>query len=129
MHASLNPLRTRTFIAFAVAILMPLPAGAQVLAAAPLAPPPVNAHESAPSTEARPARPSDKPGSRDADLDFAVLMKRHHQDGVDIANAEIANGRSTKMKALARRIVSEQQKEIAELDQWLVRNKWRVTSK
>ena len=128
MHASLNPLCTPAVITFAVAFLMPLPAGAQVLAAAPLAPP-VNAHETAPSTDARPAKLPDKPGSRDADLDFAVLMKRHHQDGVDMANAEIANGRSTKMKALARRIVSEQQKEIAELDQWLVRNKWRVTSK
>ena len=128
MHATPNPYCTRALFALLVVFLMPLPAGAQVLAAAPLAPP-VNAHETAPSTEARPARPSDKPGSRDADLDFAVLMKRHQQDGVDIANAEIANGRSTKMKALARRIVSEQQKEIAELDQWLVRNKWRVTSK
>ena len=77
MHATPNPFCTRALFALLVVFLMPLPAGAQVLAAAPLAPP-VNAHETAPSTEARPARPSDKPGSRDADLDFAVLMNKKY---------------------------------------------------
>jgi hypothetical protein len=61
------------------------------------------------------------------DRDFALMMRAHHQEGVDMANLEIANGKSTKLKAIARRIVKDQQQEIAELDKWTARHNLRLS--
>jgi uncharacterized protein (DUF305 family) len=63
----------------------------------------------------------------DPDRDFALMMRAHHQEGVDMANLEIANGKSTKLKAMARRIVTVQQQEIAELDKWTARHNLRLS--
>ena len=63
------------------------------------------------------------PMSGDADKDFATMMKMHHQHGVDMAQTELANGKSPAMKALATRIIAAQKKEIAQLEQWLAKQK------
>jgi len=62
------------------------------------------------------------------DRDFAVMMRAHHQEGVDMANLEIARGKSTKLKVIARRIVKDQQREIIELDKWTARHDLRLSS-
>lgn len=62
------------------------------------------------------------------DRDFALMMRAHHHEGVDMANLELANGKSTKLKAMARRIAKDQQKEIAELDKWIARHNLRLSS-
>lgn len=64
----------------------------------------------------------------DVDRDFAVMMRAHHLEGVDMANRQIANGKSTKLKAMARRIVKDQQREILELESWSARHNVRVSS-
>ena len=61
--------------------------------------------------------------SGDPDKDFPMMMRMHHQQAVDMAKAEIEHGKSTELKALARKIVADQQKEIAQLDKWLGANK------
>ena len=61
--------------------------------------------------------------SGDADKDFAMMMKMHHQQGVEMARMEVAHGKSPAMKAMARNIISAQNKEIAKFDQWLARQK------
>ena len=49
------------------------------------------------------------------DKKFLTLMIQHHQGAITMANQEIANGENTEAIALAKLIISAQQKEIAEM--------------
>lgn len=57
--------------------------------------------------------------SGDTDRDFATMMKVHHQGAIDMAQMELQSGKDAKMRAMAKRIIKAQQKEIKEFDQWL----------
>lgn len=59
----------------------------------------------------------------DTDRDFATMMKMHHQGAIDMAQVELKNGKDAKMRAMAKRIIDAQQKEIKEFDQWLGKQK------
>ena len=59
------------------------------------------------------------PMTGDIDRDFAEMMKVHHQGAIDMAELELKNGKDVKMRAMAKRIISAQQKEIKEFDQWM----------
>ncbi|WP_240668386.1 MULTISPECIES: DUF305 domain-containing protein [Piscinibacter] len=61
--------------------------------------------------------------SGDIDKDFAMMMKMHHQQALNMAEMEIAHGKSAEMKAMAKRILAAQKKEIAQFDQWLAKHK------
>ena len=61
----------------------------------------------------------DMPMSGDPDKDFAMMMKMHHQQGVEMAEMELKQGKSAEMKAMAKKIIEAQKKEIAQLDRWL----------
>jgi len=61
--------------------------------------------------------------SGDVDKDFAMMMKMHHQQALDMAQIEIDQGKSPEMKAMAKKIVTAQKKEIAEFDTWLSKQK------
>ena len=61
--------------------------------------------------------------SGDVDKDFAMMMKLHHQQAVDMAEMEIAHGKSSAMKTMARQIIAAQKKEIATFDAWLAKQK------
>ena len=61
--------------------------------------------------------------SGDVDKDFAMMMKIHHQQAVDMSEMEIAHGKSSDMKAMAKQIIAAQKKEIAKFDQWLAKQK------
>lgn len=63
------------------------------------------------------------PMTGDTDNDFASMMKMHHQQAVAMAKMELANGKSAEMKAMARKIIAAQQKEIAEFDKWMASHK------
>lgn len=63
------------------------------------------------------------PMSGDTDKDFAMMMKIHHQQAVEMAQIELKNGKSPKMKAMAKNIIAAQKKEIAEFDKWLATQK------
>ena len=63
------------------------------------------------------------PMSGDTDKDFAMMMKMHHEQGVEMAQVELANGKSPAMKAMAKNIISTQKKEIAEFEKWLSKHK------
>lgn len=54
----------------------------------------------------------------DADYDFAVNMRKHHQMAVTMAQAEMKNGKNAEMRDMASKIIVAQRKEIAELDRW-----------
>ena len=61
--------------------------------------------------------------SGNTDKDFAMMMKIHHQGALDMAEMELARGKSPEMKAMAKRIIAAQKKEIAEFDKWLAKQK------
>lgn len=63
------------------------------------------------------------PMSGNTDKDFAMMMKMHHQQGVEMAYMELKDGKSTAMKKMAKKIISAQNKEIAQFDQWLAKQK------
>ena len=63
------------------------------------------------------------PMSGDTDKDFAMMMKMHHQQALNMAEVELANGKSPEMKAMAKQIIVAQKKEIAQFDKWLAKQK------
>ena len=63
------------------------------------------------------------PVSSNIDKDFAMMMKRHHQQGVEMAKIQLARGKSPAMKAMAKQIIAAQNKEIVQFDQWLAKQK------
>ena len=61
--------------------------------------------------------------SGDMDRDFATMMKMHHQGAIDMAGMELKSGKDAKMRSMAKKIIKDQQKEIAKFDDWLVKHK------
>lgn len=58
----------------------------------------------------------------DHDHDFAMMMRSHHQAGLDMARAELKNGKDAQMKQMAQKIITDQTKEIKKLDAWLAKH-------
>ena len=61
--------------------------------------------------------------SGDTDKDFAMMMKMHHQQALNMAEMELAHGKSPEMKTMAKQIIAAQKKEIAQFDKWLAKQK------
>jgi uncharacterized protein (DUF305 family) len=61
--------------------------------------------------------------SGDMDKDFAVMMKMHHQQALDMAEMQLAHGKSPELKTMAKKIIAGQKKEIAQFDRWLEKKK------
>ena len=55
----------------------------------------------------------------DADYDFAMMMKHHHEGAVKMAQAELSGGTDADIKAKAEKIIDDQQKEITAFDEFL----------
>ncbi|WP_197464100.1 DUF305 domain-containing protein [Rufibacter sp. DG15C] len=53
------------------------------------------------------------------DHHFASLMSMHHQSGIDMAKAYMPQAKSPEIKAMAQKIIDEQQREKQKLDDWL----------
>ena len=56
------------------------------------------------------------------DMNFNMMMTVHHQSAVEMAQAELAHGRDTKLKEMAQKMVDAQQKEIADFKAWHSKN-------
>ena len=57
------------------------------------------------------------------DHDFAQLMIPHHQSAIEMSYALLEHGSDPTLKTMARAIIADQEKEIAELQTWLLVNK------
>ena len=57
-----------------------------------------------------------------ADVDFAMMMRIHHLGAIDMAQAELKDGKSPEMRKLAQNIIAAQKKEIAQLDKFLAKS-------
>lgn len=53
------------------------------------------------------------------DNDFAALMKIHHMGALEMAQVEVAQGNDQQIKQMAQKMIDDQQKEIAELNNFL----------
>jgi len=60
----------------------------------------------------------------DPDIDFAMMMRIHHQGAVDMAQAELRDGRNPQMRKMAQDIIAAQKTEIAQLDKFLAKKGW-----
>ncbi len=61
--------------------------------------------------------------SGNADHDFAMMMRVHHQGALDMAQVQLDQGKDPAMRAMAKKIIVAQKREIAEFDRWLARHK------
>ncbi|HEK21347.1 MAG: hypothetical protein C0191_00530 [Mucilaginibacter sp.] len=58
-----------------------------------------------------------QPMKGNVDLDFASMLKLHHQGAIDMAKVELQDGKDGSMKKMAQKIIDMQTKEVADLDQ------------
>ncbi len=58
----------------------------------------------------------------DHDHDFAMMMRSHHQAGLDMARAQLKNGKDPEMQKMAKKIIADQTKEIKKLDDWMAKH-------
>lgn len=63
-----------------------------------------------------------QPMTGDTDHDFASMMREHHRGAVDMARVELQNGRDPELQKMARKIITDQEKEIRQLARWLARH-------
>ena len=59
--------------------------------------------------------------SGNMDVDFAMLMRVHHQSAITMAEAELQNGKDPQMRVMAKDIIYAQKKEIAMFDKFLAK--------
>lgn len=59
----------------------------------------------------------------DVDKDFAMMMKMHHQQALEMAKLEIEQGKDPAMKKMAQSIMAAQKKEIEQFDKWMQKPK------
>ena len=52
------------------------------------------------------------------DVDFAMMMRIHHLGAIDMAQAELRDGKNPQMKKMATAIIAAQKKEIAQFDKF-----------
>lgn len=57
--------------------------------------------------------------TNDADVDFIRGMIPHHQGAIDMAKVALAHGKDEKTRKWATDIIREQEREIAEMQEWL----------
>lgn len=61
------------------------------------------------------------PMTGNTDVDFAMMMRMHHMSGVRMAEIELRNGKQAETRAMAKKIITDQKKEIAKLEAFLAK--------
>ena len=63
------------------------------------------------------------PYSGNADVDFRTHMIPHHKGAVDMAKVALQHAKDPATKKMAKQIIDDQEKEIAEMEAWLKKNR------
>lgn len=69
--------------------------------------------------DARMMRDMETPYTGDVDVDFRRKMIPHHQGAIDMARVALAHATDPETKTMSRLIIEAQEKEIAEMRDWL----------
>ena len=62
------------------------------------------------------------PYTGNPDVDFRTHMIPHHQGAVEMAKVALKHAKDPETKKMAQKIIDDQEKEIAEMQDWLKRN-------
>lgn len=62
------------------------------------------------------------PSSGNPDIDFARMMISHHQGAIDMARSELEHGKDAELRRMAQKTIEDQEREIAELKDWMARH-------
>ncbi len=57
----------------------------------------------------------------DADVDFAEMMMMHHEGAINMSSDLIASGKNDSLKRFAQKVITDQEKEIMEFDEILMK--------
>ena len=57
----------------------------------------------------------------DQDRDFATMMTAHHKSAIAMAGTELDKGKNPEMRALAEKIIADQQREIGQMEVYLAK--------
>jgi uncharacterized protein (DUF305 family) len=57
--------------------------------------------------------------SGNTDKDFVAMMIPHHQSAIEMAEIYLQHGRNAKLKSMASKNISDQKKEIDQMESWL----------
>ena len=57
-----------------------------------------------------------------ADVDFAMMMRVHHQGAIKMAEAELRDGKNAQMRKMAKDMIAAQKNEIAQFEKFLAKN-------
>lgn len=60
--------------------------------------------------------------SGNADADFAMMTRMHHQGVIDMAEAQLRSGKDPAMLKMAKKIIVDQKNEIAQFDKYLAKH-------
>ncbi len=60
--------------------------------------------------------------SGNANVDFVRGMMPHHQGAIDMAKVMLAQGDDPEMRKMAEKIIADQEKEIAQMQDWMKKN-------
>jgi uncharacterized protein (DUF305 family) len=55
------------------------------------------------------------------DVDFAMMMRMHHMGAIEMAQIELRNGKDHKIRQMAKKIIGDQKKEIAQFESFLAK--------
>ena len=61
------------------------------------------------------------PYTGDADVDFNKQMRTHHLAAIDMAKVQLANGKDAESRALATKVIADQESEVTQIDAWLAK--------
>ena len=57
--------------------------------------------------------------STNTDHQFASMMKKHHEDGVEMGEIILKHSQDAKFKSMTEKTMADQKKDIEKLEQWL----------
>lgn len=62
------------------------------------------------------------PMTGDADRDWVMMMRRHHEAAIEMSRAHHGAGRDPEIQRMAQKSIEDQTRDIREMDEWMRRH-------